>query len=41
VEYAVGAEVIYNGVRYRGLQAHVSLPGWTPPATPALWRRVN
>lgn len=37
--YAVGAVVTYNGISYRCLQAHTSLPGWEPPNTPALWQR--
>lgn len=39
VQYAVGAVVTYNGLSYRCLQAHKSLPGWEPPTTPALWAR--
>ncbi|MFI6480067.1 M4 family metallopeptidase [Nonomuraea sp. NPDC050663] len=38
--YAVGAQVSYNGVNYRCLQGHTSLPGWEPPNTPALWQRL-
>jgi hypothetical protein len=35
----VGAQVLFDGVRYRCRQAHTSQAGWTPPATPALWER--
>ncbi|WP_084961517.1 M28 family peptidase [Thermoactinospora rubra] len=38
--YAVGDVVTYQGVRYRCLQAHTSLPSWEPPNTPALWQRL-
>jgi predicted carbohydrate-binding protein with CBM5 and CBM33 domain len=38
--YAVGNTVTYNGLSYRCLQAHTSLPGWEPPNVPALWARV-
>jgi chitin-binding protein len=38
--YAVGAVVTYNGLSYRCIQAHTSLPGWEPPNTPALWQRT-
>ncbi|MBG0833211.1 M28 family peptidase [Planomonospora sp. ID67723] len=38
--YAVGDVVTYDGVRYRCLQAHTSLPGWDPPNVPALWQRI-
>ncbi|WP_214411206.1 M28 family peptidase [Sphaerisporangium fuscum] len=37
--YAVGDVVTYQGVSYRCLQAHTSLPGWEPPNVPALWQR--
>lgn len=37
VSYAVGALVTYDGVTYRCIQAHTSLPGWEPPIVPALW----
>ncbi|WP_328807892.1 M28 family peptidase [Nonomuraea antri] len=36
--YASGAVVTYQGVSYRCLQAHTSLPGWEPPNVPALWQ---
>ncbi len=38
--YAVGNTVTYNGLSYRCIQAHTSLPGWEPPNTPALWQRI-
>jgi hypothetical protein len=38
--YGVGAKVSYGGALYRCIQAHQSLPGWEPPATPALWERL-
>jgi hypothetical protein len=38
--YAIGDVVSYNGVGYRCIQAHTSLPGWEPPNTPALWQRI-
>ncbi|GIH95866.1 M28 family peptidase [Planobispora siamensis] len=37
--YAAGDVVTYNGVSYRCLQGHTSLPGWEPPNVPALWQR--
>ncbi|GII03854.1 M20/M25/M40 family metallo-hydrolase [Planobispora takensis] len=37
--YATGDVVTYNGVGYRCLQGHTSLPGWEPPNVPALWQR--
>jgi len=38
--YSVGSTVTYNGLSYRCIQAHTSLPGWEPPNTPALWGRI-
>ncbi|MET8335220.1 M28 family peptidase [Streptosporangium canum] len=38
--YAAGDTVTYNGVSYRCLQGHTSLPGWEPPNVPALWQRL-
>jgi len=35
--YTVGDEVTYQGTTYSCLQAHTSLVGWEPDATPALW----
>lgn len=40
VACAVNDEVTYQGQTYRCLQAHTSLPGWTPAAVPALWSEV-
>ncbi len=38
-QYALGAVVTYNGVSYRCITAHQSLPGWEPPNTPTLWQK--
>ncbi|GAA4226005.1 hypothetical protein FHR32_008819 [Streptosporangium album] len=38
--YAAGDTVTYDGVGYRCLQGHTSLPGWEPPNVPALWQRT-
>ncbi|MFI9436886.1 carbohydrate-binding protein, partial [Streptosporangium sp. NPDC052375] len=38
--YAAGDTVTYNGVSYRCLQGHTSLPGWEPPNVPALWQPI-
>ncbi|WP_026425178.1 alpha-lytic protease prodomain-containing protein [Actinokineospora inagensis] len=38
--YAVGATVTYNGVSYRAIQGHYSLPGWEPPNVPSLWAQT-
>ena len=35
--FAVGDEVIYDGVWYVCRQAHTAQVGWEPPAVPALW----
>ncbi|MBB5628288.1 glycosyl hydrolase family 18 protein [Sphaerisporangium krabiense] len=35
--YTAGTIVTYNGVDYKCVQAHTSLPGWEPPNVPALW----
>ncbi|MCM3781391.1 lytic polysaccharide monooxygenase [Neobacillus mesonae] len=35
--YKVNDLVTYNGVVYKCRQAHTSLTGWEPTATPALW----
>jgi hypothetical protein len=37
--YAVGSQVLYQGVNYHCLQAHTSQVGWEPPVVPALWGR--
>jgi beta-glucanase (GH16 family) len=39
-DYAVGDLVTYEGVTYRVLEAHTSLPGWEPPALPNLFAKV-
>ncbi|WP_214412222.1 glycosyl hydrolase family 18 protein [Sphaerisporangium fuscum] len=36
--YTAGQVVSYNGVDYKCLQSHTSLPGWEPPNVPALWQ---
>ena len=41
VNYAVGNEVRFGGKSYRCLQAHQSLPGWTPAAVAALWSETG
>ncbi|MDF5751215.1 carbohydrate-binding protein [Spongiactinospora sp. TRM90649] len=38
--YTVGTIVTYNGVEYRCLQNHTSIPGWEPPNVPPMWERV-
>lgn len=35
--YKVGDRVTYSGLTYICLQDHISQPGWTPEAVPALW----
>ncbi len=39
-QYNAGDTVTYNGVNYRCLQSHTSLPGWEPPNVPALWQQI-
>ncbi|KAI3596950.1 carbohydrate-binding module family 12 protein [Moniliophthora roreri] len=39
--YAIGDVVEYQGHRYKVIQAHTSQGDWTPPATPALWGRLD
>ena len=36
----VGQRVTYGGLTYHCRQQHTALPGWEPPATPALWLPV-
>jgi chitinase len=36
-QYSVGQVVTYQGKRYSCRQAHMSLPGWEPATTLALW----
>ncbi|GII88519.1 hypothetical protein Ssi03_65090 [Sphaerisporangium siamense] len=38
--YTAGTVVTYNGVEYRCLQSHTSMPGWEPATTPVLWEPV-
>ncbi len=42
VAYKVGDIVTYtpDGNRYQCLQAHASIATWTPPAVPALWKKL-
>lgn len=35
-----GEKVIYNGVLYKVLQSHISLPGWTPEDAPSLFAKL-
>lgn len=35
--YVVGDRVSFGGRVYQCRQSHTSLPGWEPPAVPALW----
>ncbi len=39
--YKVGSKVTFDRQNYQCLQAHTSLEGWMPPATPALWAKVQ
>lgn len=39
--YATNSLVSYQGVTYRCLQGHTTLPGWEPPNVPALWQPVS
>jgi len=39
-KYAVGDLVTYDGITYRVLEAHTSLPGWEPPKLPDLFEKV-
>ena len=38
--YQAGQEIIFEGQRYVCIQGHPSLPGWTPAAVPALWKKL-
>lgn len=40
ISYKAGDKVTYNGTQYQCQIAHTAQPGWEPPSTPALWRRV-
>lgn len=37
----VGDVRAFEGVLYKVIQAHTTQSDWTPPAVPALWRRVK
>jgi hypothetical protein len=39
-QYNLGDVVVYQGVKYSIVQPHRSQSDWTPPVTPALWKRV-
>lgn len=39
-DYAKDVRVLYDGVLYKCLQTHTSLPNWTPVAAPSLWAKV-
>ncbi|MET3428911.1 hypothetical protein BJ973_008123 [Actinoplanes tereljensis] len=39
-KYAVGDLVLFEGVTYRVLEAHTSLPGWEPTKLPNLFEKV-
>lgn len=39
--YEVGDIIIYRGVRYECLMAHMGYPGWTPDVVPVLWKRLG
>jgi chitodextrinase len=40
VEYAAGDRVLYEGVLYKVLQDHNSLPTWTPVAAASLFAKI-
>ena len=40
VAYKIDDRVTFEGKRYKCIQAHTSLPGWTPTVVPALWAVV-
>lgn len=37
----VGTRRTYEGVEYECLQSHVTQADWTPPVTPALWKKIG
>lgn len=41
VYYDYESIVFFQGVQYKIVQPHQSEPGWEPPATPALWARIE
>ena len=40
VPYAAGERVYYNGILYKVLQSHTSLPNWTPDISVSLFGKV-
>jgi len=40
-QYGYGDIVVYESVRYKIIQPHMSQGDWTPPVTPALWGRIQ
>jgi hypothetical protein len=40
-DFTAGQIVTYEGVKYEVLEAHTALPGWTPTALPALFKKVS
>lgn len=40
INYTVGFKVLFAGVLYKCLQAHVSQLDWMPDVTPSLWAKV-
>jgi hypothetical protein len=40
-DYTAGQIVTYKGKNYKVLEDHTSLPGWEPPALPALFELVS
>ncbi|EGN99972.1 carbohydrate-binding module family 12 protein [Serpula lacrymans var. lacrymans S7.3] len=40
-QYDYGSVVIFDDVKYKIIQPHRSQSDWTPPATPALWGRMQ
>lgn len=41
IAYEAGYKVRYEGVLYRCIQAHSSLPGWEPEKAASLWVRIE
>jgi hypothetical protein len=39
VNYSAGTIIIYNGVKYKCIQAHMSMQSFEPVNAPALWQR--
>lgn len=40
ISYAAGDRVMYGGVLYKCLQAHISQSTWNPADAPSLWAKV-